>query len=84
MKITEYLAVQHNLFLEQLSFLEELKASQKLADASGLKEVVFSIARVVQKHAKLEEKLLFPELEPQLGEEMGPIGIMEFEHKEIR
>ncbi|MBI4358797.1 MAG: hemerythrin domain-containing protein [Candidatus Omnitrophica bacterium] len=84
MKITEYLSCQHHVFLEQLLFLEELKASQALDQVTGLKEMVFIIADAVEKHGELEEQYLFRELEPHLGKEMGPLAVMEFEHGEIR
>ena len=46
--------------------------------------MVFTIADAVEKHGELEEQYLFPELEPHLGKEMGPLAVMEFEHEEIR
>ena len=84
MMITEYLTSQHHVFLTQLSFLEELKNAQKLLEPAGLKEVVFMISKAVEQHADIEEKFLFPELEPHLGDQMGPVAVMEFEHGEIR
>ena len=84
MKITEYLIAQHRVFLELLSSLEELKTSHKLENALGLKELIFAIVTVVEKHADIEEKFLFPELKPYLGEQMSPIAVMELEHAEIR
>ena len=84
MKITEYLSCQHFVFLEQLSFLEELKTSQSVNNGTGLKEIVFTIAHAVEKHGELEEQFLFPELEPYLGKEAGPLAVMELEHNEIR
>ena len=84
MKITEYLIAQHRVFLELLSSIEELKTSHKLENALGLKELIFAIVTVVEKHADIEEKFLFPELKPYLGEQMSPIAVMELEHAEIR
>ena len=84
MRITEYLSSQHDVFLEELSFLEQLNASQKEDDVRGLKEVVFTIASSVEKHAELEEKFLFPELNCHLEQKMNPVEIIEFEHDEIR
>ena len=84
MKITEYLSSQHDIFLEELSFLERFKASQKGNDVRGLKEIVLAIASSVEKHAELEEKFLFPELNCHLEQKMGPVAVMEFEHDEIR
>jgi hemerythrin-like domain-containing protein len=83
--ITDYLTIEHRVFLEQFAYLEELKAAQEDENSAGLKEAAFAIVRAVEKHAELEEKFLFPALEPFLGaQQMGPIAIMEFEHKEIR
>lgn len=84
MNILEYLSAQHAVFVEQLSFLEELKNMQSPVAASGLKEVIFSIARAVEKHAQIEEKYLFPELKPYAGKEMEPRAVIEFEHGRIR
>ena len=84
MTIVEYLQVQHRVFLDQLAVLEDLKNSKKLRDKMVLKYLVFFIAKILEKHAKLEEEFLFPELVPSLGEEMGPVRVMEFEHGEIR
>lgn len=83
MKITEYLSSQHDVFLEELSFLERFKASQKGDDVGGLKEITLAIAFAVERHAELEEKFLFPELNGHLEQKMGPVAVMEFEHEEI-
>lgn len=85
MNLTHYLSIQHGIFLEQLKFLEELKNSLKDRESLALKQVAFSIARVVEQHGNMEEKFLFPALVPHLGKkEWGPVQATEFEHKEIR
>ncbi len=84
MDILEYLSAQHIVFLEELDYLEKLKASQPTTKAPGLREVTFAIAQAVKRHAQVEERLLFPQLQPYVGKELGTLEVMEFEHGAIR
>src|SRR3989338_7081606 len=83
MKLTDYLLAQHQLISEQLVYVEEKRTSLPLQEAPVLKEMVLLIADALEGHAAVEDQFLFPALEPKLGKEMGPLSVMEFEHKEI-
>lgn len=84
MNLLDCFRIQHSIFLEQLSFLEGLKDLKKSTATSGLKEVVFAIAKVVERHAAIEEKYLFPDLRPYAKNELEGKKVIEFEHGEIR
>ena len=84
MTIIEVLKIQHNVILRQLEYLEKLKGSaQKDSGSCCLKQVLLCIVDTVDAHAKIEEKYLFPELEPHMGKEMSSPAVMKFEHAEI-
>lgn len=84
MLITQILSIQHQVFLTQLEFLKHVKETVQAEEVCAVRALVFAIADAMDKHAAIEEELLFPKLRPYLGEQMGPVQVMEFEHKEIR
>src|SRR3989344_6162613 len=85
MTLIEVLKVQHNVILRQLEYLEKLKSSvREDSGARCLKQVLLCLVDTVDAHAKIEEKFLFPELEPSMGKEMSSPAVMKFEHEEIR
>ncbi len=84
MTIIEKLSAEHGVFLDLLDYLEALKDDSSFLDAVGFKQVIFAIAKVVEKHAKQEEKFLFPKLKSYIGPELNRIHAVEFEHGEIR
>ena len=85
MTLIEVLMVQHNVILRQLEYLEKFKSStQEDSGACCLKQVLLCIVDTVDAHAEIEEKFLFPELEPSMGKEMSSPAVMKFEHEEIR
>jgi len=81
MKITECLNTEHGVFLTQLLFLEQLVAEK--APDEVLRGVARTIARAVELHRHAEEKILYPAIVREFGEDFGPIKCMEFEHEEI-
>ena len=84
MTIIEVLKIQHNVILRQLEYLEKLKSSvQGDSGSCCLKQVLLCIVDTVDMHSKIEEKYLFPELEPYVGKEMSSPAVMKFEHAEI-
>ncbi len=84
MTLIQALRVQHLLLFDLLAYLEEQKSTLRGGDVHGLKEVVFAIAKAVDRHAEVEEKILFPALQPELSKKIGPATVMEFEHQRIR
>ncbi len=84
MTLIQALRVQHLLLFDLLAYLEEQKSLLRGSDVHGLKEVVFAIAKAVESHADVEEKILFPALQPELSKKIGPSTVMEFEHQRIR
>lgn len=82
MKITECLGIEHRIFLRQVDRLEE---TLHQGDAQEqCKAMVRLLAEVLDEHAQIEDDLLFPELEPHLGRQAGPLAVMDMEHREIR
>ena len=83
MLITQILCIQHHVFFEQLDYLKHLKEMKESPDVSGLKEVTFAIAEALEKHSAVEEKFLYPKLKAAFENKLGPVGVMEQEHREI-
>jgi iron-sulfur cluster repair protein YtfE (RIC family) len=54
-----------------------------VADLASVQQAAVVLGAVVEPHAKLEEELLFPALEPHLGPG-GPLAVMRAEHDEFR
>ena len=83
MLITQILCVQHHIFFEQLRYLKRLKESKEFPDVSGIKDVTFLIAATLERHSEIEEEFLYPKLKSALGNGVGPVGVMEEEHRQI-
>ena len=83
MNILDQLSTQHELLLGQLNYLQQLKNDRELYDIVGLKEIAFVIIKAIEKHAYIEEKILFPALDNFFPGEVSPIQVMQFEHKEL-
>ena len=81
MKVTECLNTEHGVFLTELGVLEwMLKES---APAGELRAVTLTIAKAVERHRDVEEKIFYPAILREFGEGFPPIQVMEAEHKEI-
>ena len=80
MKITDALLGEHAVLYGLFDYLRDT-----VLDSNDLREVQTAVAildRLLRAHARAEEDLLFPSLEPYLGQ-MGPLTVMRGEHREI-
>ena len=82
MRLTERFTTEHAVFLQQLDLLEKLIRSEAKDDA--ICAVAAVVRAPVEKHAREEEELLFPELEPVLGREEGPLAVLYSDHEQIK
>ena len=82
MKISEYLRADHQAISENVWRLEQQLELGSLSIAD-MKATVSTIRSALENHAKLEEKVLFPALERELGRDDGPLAVMEAEHSRI-
>jgi len=80
MKLTDALRGEHAVFYGLFEHLEE--AIRKTEDISDIRAVLSVVDRLLLAHAKVEDDLLFPRLEPRLGQ-MGPLAVMRAEHGQI-
>ncbi len=80
MRITDALLGEHAVIYELFDYLRDMIAkSDDIRDIHGASAVV---ERLLVSHARIEEDLLFPRLEPHLGQ-MGPLAVMRTEHLRI-
>ena len=77
MKLTDALLGEHGLFY---ALFEELKT--KLAQGDDVRPLMDAIGTTLEQHAQIEERMLFPALDPHIGE-MGPLAVMRDEHRQI-
>lgn len=81
MRLTERFSAEHRIFLQQLEMLEQLTGDNMQSDA--VRSAVAVVQVPVENHAREEEERLFPELEPILGREAGPLAVMYADHEQI-
>ncbi len=81
MRIIDRFSSEHDVFLEQLEVIERLVR----ADAPALQVVAAmrTLAAPLLAHAENEERALFPDLEPTMGGEGGPLAMLTEEHATI-
>ncbi|MAG96819.1 MAG: hypothetical protein CMM08_09060 [Rhodospirillaceae bacterium] len=80
MKLTNALLGEHAVIYELFEYVREtIQKSDDIRDIHGAAAV---LERLVVWHARIEEDLLFPRLEPHLGQ-MGPLAVMRAEHRQI-
>lgn len=80
MKLTDALLGEHAVIYELFDYLRDtILKSDEIRDIHGAGAVV---ERLLVSHARIEEDLLFPRLEPHLGQ-MGPLAVMRAEHRRI-
>ena len=80
MKLTDALRGEHAVLYELFAYLDgTIRNSDDLRD---IRAAVLVVERLLVSHARLEEDLLFPRLEPHLGQ-MGPLAVMRAEHSRI-
>ena len=80
MKMTDALLGEHGVFYAVFDFLEECLVDVDSADE--VRRLAAMLAAALIPHAKLENEVLFPPLEEQMGSG-GPIAVMRQEHSEI-
>lgn len=80
MKLTDALLGEHAVIYELFDFVRD--TITKSDDLTVLRSAITVLERLLVSHAQIEEDLLFPALDPHLGE-MGPLTVMRAEHREI-
>ena len=80
MKLTDALLGEHAVLYDLFDWVRN--AAAKDADARDLRPAVLAVESLLLAHARVEEDLLFPALEPHVGP-MGPLAVMRTEHQEI-
>ena len=80
MKLTDALLGEHAVLYDLFEYLNEMIANN--GSLQEAQRAVSILERVLASHARIEEDLLFPALEPQLGP-MGPLAVMRSEHQSI-
>ncbi len=78
MKLTDALLGEHAVIYELFNYVRDTVSSSD--DVQEIHGVVLVLERLLLSHAKVEEDLLFPRLEPHLGQ-MGPLAVMRQEHR---
>jgi hemerythrin-like domain-containing protein len=80
MKITDALLGEHAVLYELFNYMRDTALESD--DVQEVRAAVAVLERLLLAHARIEEELLFPRLEPYLGQ-MGPLAVMRDEHREI-
>jgi len=80
MKLTDALLGEHGMLYALFERIDELISSTD--DIHEIRGALSILDAQLRSHAKIEEDLLFPRLEPYLGQ-MGPISVMLSEHRVI-
>ncbi len=80
MKLTDALLGEHAVLYDLFSHLRELP--EKNLPVEEMRGAVAVLDQLLRAHAGIEEDLLFPSLEPHIGQ-MGPLSVMRSEHKAI-
>ncbi len=80
MKLTDALRGEHAVLYDLFAHLDE--AMRTRDDVADVRAAVAVLARLLVAHARIEEELLFPRLEPHLGR-TGPLAVMREEHSRI-
>ncbi|HJO71246.1 MAG: hemerythrin domain-containing protein [Rhodospirillales bacterium] len=80
MKLTDALLGEHGVLYALFEHVSYVVATSN--EIGEVRSAVSVLKKLLLSHAKLEEDLLFPNLEPRLGP-MGPLAVMRAEHREI-
>ena len=80
MKLTDALLGEHAALYILFDQIEAIAVTTE--NLAWVQQTTAVLGAVVQSHAKLEEELLFPALEPHLGVD-GPLAVMRTEHDEF-
>jgi len=80
MKLTDALPGEHAVIYELFGYVGDTAANTN--DVQENHGAVSVLERLLLSHAKVEEDLLFPRLEPHRGQ-MGPLAVMGEEHRRL-
>jgi hemerythrin-like domain-containing protein len=80
MKMTDALRGEHGVFYAIFDHLEDVLVSVESADE--VRDLAAMLTSALVPHAKLENEVLFPAVEEQIGTG-GPVAVMRAEHDEI-
>ncbi len=80
MKITDALYGEHGLFYPMFNYTEALL--NEGSELTEIKTALRFLGSIIIDHADFEEEVLFPKLEPFLGQ-AGPLAVMRSEHEKI-
>ncbi len=80
MKLTDALLGEHAVLHDLFGHVRETAA--KSGDIGEIRSAVAVLERLLVTHARLEESLLFSQLDSHLGQ-MGPLAVMRAEHRGI-
>lgn len=78
MRIIDRFSSEHDVFISQLTVIEDLTRGG--ADVASLVAAIRTLAAPLLAHAENEERALFPDLEPSMGGEGGPLAVLTEEH----
>ena len=78
MRIIDRFSSEHDVFISQLQVIEDLTRGG--ADVASVVAAIRTLAAPLLAHAENEERALFPDLEPSLGGEGGPLAVLTEEH----
>jgi hemerythrin-like domain-containing protein len=78
MKLTDALLGEHAVIHKLFGYVRDTAANTN--DVQAIHGAVSVLERLLLSHAKIEEDLLFPRLEPHLGQ-IGPLAVMREEHR---
>ncbi len=80
MKLTDALLGEHAVIYDLFDYVRD-----RIGKSDGLDDIQAAVSvldKLLLNHAEIEETLLFPNLEPHLGQQ-GPLAVMRAEHEEI-
>ena len=82
MKLTERLKAEHGVFLWQLDYLQDLVRRE--APLEVLRAVAETIASAEERHASVEDRLLYPALARAIGRDFPLLQRSRAAHDELR
>ena len=80
LKITDALLGEHGVLYDLFGHLRDVAVTS--GDLAEIRAAVAVVDKLLLAHARVEEELLFPRLDPHLGQ-MGPLAVMRSEHRGI-
>lgn len=79
MKLTDALLGEHAVLYE---LFEHVRHAAAGGNGGDIRQAILVLDRLLVSHARVEEDLLFPALDPHIGQ-MGPLAVMRAEHRGI-